>query len=217
MKMKKDVIILIITLLMFFACKENNVKPHENSTFHGEELSQVMQINTILPAPDILHAYTEYVTEKVLEFGYHPKINDSKIVSYIVFPIRAIYTPIESAEKSSINSSHVYFELDGMFSDFELLISEEYLDESTQRYSYNDIDGTLFVEFEVDRVNGTILNLRFNNNKNWFSRWKNCAQHTLEYMVDNPVDGLVCMAFGKYCAGTIAAMCAIAASEGYFQ
>lgn len=215
--MKKYIIISFIAVFVFFACKEDNIKPYDNCTCQDEELFQTIQIENVLPAPDYLQAYTEAVTSKILEFGYHPIINDSKIVNYVDFSIQAIYTPIESDDKSSINSSHVYFELDGMFSNFELLISEEYIDESTKRYSYLDIDGTLFFEFEVDREDGTILNLRFNYNKNWFSRWRNCAQHTLEYMVDNPVDGLVCMAFGKYCAGTIAAMCAIAASEGYFQ
>lgn len=215
--MRNCLFILIIGLIVFNSCIKNNDKPLDNSTRMDIEHNQILQIDRIKPLPTSLYEYTEHITKKVLDHDHRPNIADSKIVSYVDMSIQAIYTPLISYKKSSKNNSLVFFELDGLISNFEFIISEECLNGVTTRYLYKDIDGTVLLEFDVNNTDGQVLQMQANPNKNWFRRWKNCAEHTLNYMIDNPVDGLVCMAFGKYCAGTIAAMCAIAAAEGYFK
>lgn len=205
--------IILILLCLTISCTHEK---EESSNELDQESNNVgFRINKILPLPDNLSKHTISVTNNIRFNELSPNIGESFIVSYLDSPIRAIYTPLNGKLKSTIETYHVYFELDGKVSKFDLLISEEDLSESEKRFSYLTFEGELIAQFNVGIEDGQISNIQANHLKRWSDRFENCIKWTIDHM--NTWDKLACMALGPVCAGTIASMCAIGASEGMFE
>ncbi len=212
--MKKNYLIQIgIILFITISCSTEKIE-NESKSIHNVN-NDLVSINDIKPLSSKLYAYTLRVTSDVKSHKLSPNVDKSVMVSYKDSPIQAICTPLIEKEKSKNKIFHVYFEIDGMVSTFDLLIYERPLNENEMRYSYKTREGTVIAKFDVEVCSGFISNVETGRNKSWTDRFENCIEWTFDNM--NHWDYLACMAIGPYCAATIATMCAIGATEGYFE
>lgn len=205
--------IIIILLCLTVSC--SNEKDESNGELNEEGTEVGLVIDKVVPLPEYLSLHTIRIANNVKHNELSPNIGKSLIVSFKDSPIRAIYTPLKGKLKSSIETFHVYFEFDGKVSKFDLLISEEDLSESEKRFTYLTIEGELIAQFNVGIKDGRISNIITNHLKSWGERFENCVEWTFNQM--SGWERLGCVAFGPYCAGTIAAMCGVGASEGMFE
>lgn len=210
MKNFKFYIFLITVLGISFSC---NNKTKIESLPEGNIVGLVPY--KIVPLTNDLISYTSKRTKKISSPVITPDVRSSIIVMYENYDIKAVFTPFEKKFKSSIKLHHVYFELDGLVSKFELIISEEQLNNDVVRYSYISIDNVAFVTFDVNLNDGAIFNIQFSNFKDFGDRFENCVKWTFDNM--NIYDKLACMAIGPYCAAGIATLCAIGAAEDQFE
>lgn len=213
MKMKK--IVIIYCLISFIvSCNDNIII--DKDTIDQETKSSILtlEIKTIEQLPAFLSYHTENKISYFDSNKYKPKVCESFIVSYYESPLRAIYTPLYPESNETINMFHVYFELESMISNFDLIITEEKIGSNEFRYKYLTKEGNLIVSFDVSKSNGRIFDFLIEPNKSWTDRFGNCVDWTFDNM--NRWDYLACMAVGPVCAGIIASMCAVAASEGMF-
>lgn len=213
MKKIKLIYITLFLLCLTISCthekKELIIEVEQETNIVG------LAIKDIFPLPNYLHEHTARVTGKINSHELTPNIDESFMVSYQDSPIQAIYTPLNQKLKSSIEIFHIYFELEGMVSKFHLLISQEQLHETVKRFTYKTIEGRTIVQFDVETNDGRIIDIQLPNLKNWGDRFENCVEWTFDQM--SGWEKLGCMALGPYCAGTIAAMCGVGASEGMFE
>lgn len=203
----------MVLLCLTISCSKEKVDFDNEFDQKGNNVG--LEIKDIEPLPADLYKYTAHIAGKVKYLDSSPNIDESVIVNYYDFPVQAIYTPLSQKNISSLEVFHVYFELEGLVSKFDMLISEERLNESEMRYTYRTTEGDLIVLFDVDLNNGLIINVQQSNIKSWKSRFENCVSWTFGNM--SSWDYLACMALGPICAGTIGSMCAFAATENMFQ
>jgi len=174
-----------------------------------------LEIKSINPLPKSFHIHTANLIEKKGAKALMFDIEQSRIVDYYNQTLRTIYTPIYSESKSNTSNFHVYFEKEGLVSDFDMIISEEIIDENISRYSYFGDMGQLMVSFDILIETGQILDFKLGRTKGFGDRFNNCLEWTFNQM--STMDYLACMAVGPICAGTIASMCAVGASQDNFQ
>ena len=82
-------------------------------------------------------------------------------------------------------------------------------------FTYSTREGEIIAKFNVGIENGLISNVQVNNLKGWGTRFDNWVEAVLGSF--NGFKKLACMVASTACATTIAAVCAIAASEGMFE
>lgn len=208
--MKKTILkfILSATMLAFtMGCSENEM---ENIT--EKDFSYKFDIASIKPLTGDLDVYKNK-TNSLLKSGdgFEPDYANSHVVTYTNTDVSAIFIPLIKNLKSGENSTLMLFELNNELIDFDLIISETLLSDEVVRYAYSNASNEV-IQFDVQLTDGLIINVI--TTKSWGRRWTNCVEWTIGQM--NGIDVLACMAFGKWCAGGIAALCAVGASEGYF-
>ncbi len=136
------------------------------------------------------------------------------MVLYDSIEIVAVYTPLSNSQKSNMETYHIYYVMDSLYSNFALLLHKEQLNEDLVKYYYNTINDENIGQLIINQqgiINQVIV---MAPGWGWDGRFENCVNWVLGQM--NYLDYLACMAIGPVCAGTIAAMCAIGATEGYF-
>ncbi len=203
--------IMMIKIVSFvISCSTNN----EKLTIPEDKKNNYPEIKEISQLPKELNNHTFRITNNLEIESRYPIIKESMMVSYYDTPLRAIFTPLHHDVNSSDIMFHVYFELNGKVSSFDLLINEKKYCDKINRYAYKSIDGNPIVIFDVEPTKGKLINIQRFPNKNWKDRFSNCIDWTFDKM--NRWDYLSCMAVGPVCAGVIASMCAIAANEGMF-
>jgi len=84
-----------------------------------------------------------------------------------------------------------------------------YKDRSTSLLKSQSYSDGTFIQFDVQQSDGLVINVL--TIKGWGSRWVGGVDWAIGRM--SGVDVLACMAVGKWCAGGIAALCAVAATE----
>lgn len=218
MTMKKKVlfILVIIPTLLINSCNDKEIESFIEETtiaYFG------LEVKDVVPLPKGFLKYTEHLASCNKSVGLIPVLSESVLVSYQNFPVQAIVTPLNSLHKSSTEKYHVYFELDGRVSKYDLIINIEPINEFEVRYLYQTNNGSFLFSFDVTLANGLINNIQkgqlLSLKSTWWGRWKSCVAAVLDAMIDEPAAGLICMAYGKICAPSIAALCAIGATEGY--
>jgi|GEM_PF-5171638 len=200
---------LLLLISLTFSCS--------NKTYNDEEQEGNivgLSPSEIVPLSSSLLNYTETITSKFKLAEFIPDVDNSTMALYEESPIQAIFTPLIPVHETSSEVFHVYYSLDGLVSAFEFLLTEEYLNENTMRYSYSTVEGETYATFDVSLIDGRIFNIQLDNYKGFADRWENCVTWTLSRM--NMYDTLACMAFGPYCAAGIATLCAIGAAENQF-
>ncbi|HQQ13266.1 MAG TPA: hypothetical protein PK855_08880, partial [Bacteroidales bacterium] len=118
------------------------------------------------------------------------------------------------SQKSNMETYHIYYVMDSLYSNFALLLHKEQLNEDLVKYYYNTINDENIGHLIINQqgiINQVIV---MAPGWGWDGRFENCVNWVLGQM--NYLDYLAYMAIGPVCAGTIAAMCAIGATEGYF-
>lgn len=208
----------IIYVILFLLCLTIScTQEKDESIIELDQETNIigLAIKEILPLPNNLSKHTILVANKIKYLESSPNIDKSFIVSYQDCATKAIYTPLDQKLKSSTELFHVYFERNGLVSKFDLLISTENLNEYEKRFTYLTIEGDLIAQFDVGIDDGLISNVQVNHLKGWGDRFENCVEWVFDHM--NTWDTLTCMALGPICAGGIAAMCAVAATEEMFE
>lgn len=213
MKKLKPIYVIIFLLCLTISCTQEK----EEAIIELDQETNIigLAIKEILPLPNNLSKHTILVANKIKYLESSPNIDKSFIVSYQDCATKAIYTPLDQKLKSSTEIFHVYFEREGKVSKFDLLISVERINEYTKTFTYLTREGELIVKFDVEVDDGLISNIQVNNLKDWGDRFENCVEWVFDHM--NTWDTLTCMALGPICAGGIAAMCAVAATEEMFE
>lgn len=209
MKKKIHGFIAVLLLVLSLSCSKS-----ERENLINKEFSYQFDIQSVGPyAGDIKLLENKY-SNLLKSQCYDPDFTNSQIVTYSTIDVAAIFTPLNNELKSGSNhSSLMFFELNNELLDFELIINETILNDKVGRYSYLTVNGQLIVQFDIQLEDGLVLDVYAT--KSWGDRWNNCVTWTLQNMSN--MDYLACMAAGPYCAGGIAAMCAVGASEGYFE
>ena len=200
---------VIFSFILLLSCSKNE----KEQVIYEKEFSYEFDIESIEPLSGDISKYKEKFYDLLKSRGYAPNFKNSQIVTYSNAKVKTIFTPLDNSLKDDSNIELMFFELNNNILDFDLIISETIINDEIGRYTYSTIKGQPLFQFDVQLEDGLVLEVL--TTKGWGGRWKNCVEWTLNQM--SYVDYLACMAVGKYCAGGIAALCAFAATEGYFE
>ncbi len=216
--MKTNFLICAAVALSFFlSCSTEIDQKNINISTEGRTVS-LLNIDQITEVPQFLAWHTKLKTEHFLSMGLHAEVERSMLISYSDSPIKAIFTKLNSVNDRPDENFHVYFMLDNLVSVFDIIIQSEYIGQKICRYTFLNRFGEKIGLFEIDQEDGKILNTVTGftrSKKDWFDRFENCIEWTIDNM--NTFDKMACFAIGPVCAGAIASMCAIGASEGKFE
>lgn len=202
---------------MFFSCKKNSEEANSLDSTHFYKIG--LEVKDVKPLDKKFYFHAQQMVKGISFLKTEPNISESLFIEYEGSPIKAILTPLIQNE-SSFDLNHIFFEKDGLVSTFSLLLSIEKFNDNTFKYSFLTLEGTLIFCFNLDDSTNLLSGFEigdFDNGKNWFDRFGNCLQFMMNQLMEEPAVGLVCMAWGKICAPSIAALCAIGATEGYFE
>ena len=210
----KRILIVLYLANTILSCSDKMTEANEIVDKRGENNILTLEILNVEPLPSIYYYHTERLISYFDLNKYQPNVCESFVVSYVGSTIKAIYTPLYPTFEQSINMYHVYFKKKGKVSTFDLIISEAPIYENEFRYKYLTKEGALIVRFDVNLDTGIIIDFFKQPNKSWSNRFENCVEWTFNNM--NTWDYLACMSIGPICAGVIASMCAVAATERMF-
>lgn len=202
-------LMILFSFIVLQSCSKND----KEQVIDENEFNYEFDIKSIEPLTGDLSIYEKNFYTLLKSHGYDPDFENSEIVTYSNSDVKTIFTPIVNSLKDDSNITFMFFELDNDLIDFDLIISETIINDAIGRYAYLDVDGQVLFQFDVQLEDGLVLEVI--TPKSWGNRWQNCVTWTLQQMTY--IDYLACMAVGKYCAGGIAALCAFAATEGYFE
>lgn len=215
MKKLKVTYITLILLSLTISCSNEKEESIIDLDQDKETIKTGLAVKDVIPLPNTLYNHTLRISSNLIFDDLSPNVDNSFIVRYQDSEIETIFTPLNQNLKSTEEIYHVYFKLKDMVSKFHLLISQEILNDAVKRFKYKTTDGKILVIFDVDSTDGRILNIELPNLKSWSDRFENCVEWTFDQM--GTWDYLACMAIGPVCAGTIASMCAVGATEGMFE
>jgi hypothetical protein len=178
-----------------------------------------LNIKDVKPLDEKLHYHALKMIEGIGFPNVKSVVSESIIIEYENYPVKAILTPLLT-EESYDDVNHLFFEMDGLVSNFSLLLTSDPLCENMRKYSFLTLEGLVVFSFVLEESTGFVSNFAIEeiyDGKGWLSRFNNCLKYTMSQLVEEPAVGLICMAFGKICAPSIALLCAFAATEGYFE
>lgn len=152
----------------------------------------------------------------------------SRIITYEgLGDYRLIISEVISDQRSS--KYHMMIEKDGKIGQNPFIMKIEDLVDGKQSISFSDsFINNRHPLFQYINDNGfvdlTKVKYRLHDNQrkcSWGCRFGNCTKSVFDAFTDgtagNAVVGLLCVAFGPECAGSVGVVCAIAATEGYFR
>lgn len=203
-----------VTAVFFLLVLSLSCSKSEKENLTNNDFSYEFDIQSVEPFTGDIELLENKYNNLLKSQGYDPDFTNSQIVTYSNIDAAAIFTPLNNHLKSgSNNSSLMFFELNNELLEFDLIVNETILNDEVGRYSYLTVNGHLIVQFDIQLEDGLVLDVF--TMKSWGDRWTNCVEWTLNNM--SYIDYLACMAFGPYCAGGISAMCAVGATEGWFE
>lgn len=208
----KNIFIFITIILIYSSCNKIDNNSQIRNPTNGKNVGY--EIKETLPLTKPIKAYTEKMIGKIQTKNYIPNYDEGVMVTFDSLEIVAVYTPLTTVQKSSIETYHICYVMDSLYSDFALLLHKEPLDDGLVKYYYNTIDDENIGQIVINQ-DGIIIDIIVNAPNGWYGRFDKCVNWVLNQM--NTLDYLACMALGPLCAGTIASMCAVGATEGYFQ
>lgn len=208
---------IAIAILAVLSC--SNEESYENTEIVNEvSKPDLLAIDLISDLPQNLVMHTKEKTKHFVSMGYSAEVKNSVLVSYSDSPIQAIFTKLVPVHENSIETFHIYFMRNELASLFDILISSEQIGDNKFKYTFLTKYGEKIGELDIDNESGRILRTYtgfVRSNKSWSERFENCVEWTISQM--NSYDKLACFTLGPICAGAIASMCAVGASEGKFE
>jgi len=118
-----------------------------------------LQIEDVKPLPENLWDYTRSMINRTKSDWEYFDLSESVIVNYENCIVQAIITPLTSVQKTYDETYHVYFEMDGDVSTFDMLFSTISLSEDYSKYLFLTVDDTLIVSFDINNESGLIENI----------------------------------------------------------
>jgi hypothetical protein len=203
--------------LSLFSC---NKTENDHVFIESSEVFLIgLNVKDVKPLDNKLHYHALKMIEGIGFPNIKSVVSESIIIEYENFPLKAILTPLLT-EESYDDVNHLFFEKDGLVSNFSLLLTSDPLCENMRKYSFLTLEGSEVFRFVLEESTGLVSNFAIGeiyDGKGWLSRFNNCLKYTMSQLIEEPAVGLICMAFGKICAPSIAGICFVAATEGYFE
>jgi hypothetical protein len=151
------------------------------------------------------------MTEKLKAKGYTANMNESLIVEYQEMPLVSVTTPLYHSLKNSLEVFHLFFIIDSIALEHELLVYEEFIDEDIKSLIFKSIDEESLLQIYYSISDGNIIGEPIVFESAWWERFNDCLDWVVGQM--SGLDFAACMIMPKTCFGMIVSFCAFAATE----